>query len=89
LDRPGRVRDVVESDDRHHQERGRSGAGAIAAARRAAASIGFALLKLAAGSHGKLLRPVHASRPRERRGGETDRRRRAARGLGETQRENR
>ena len=55
LDRPGRVRDVVESDDRHHEERGRSGAGAIAAARRAAASIGFALLKLAAGSHGKLL----------------------------------
>ena len=53
LDRPSRVRDVVESDDRHHEERGRSGAGAIAAARCAAANVGFALLELSGRCHGE------------------------------------
>ena len=51
IDWPSCVWDVIESDDRHHEERGRSGTGAIAAARRAAASIGLAILKLPACSH--------------------------------------
>eukprot|EP00321_Phaeocystis_globosa_P009247 CAMPEP_0118831758 /NCGR_PEP_ID=MMETSP1162-20130426/32130_1 /TAXON_ID=33656 /ORGANISM="Phaeocystis Sp, Strain CCMP2710" /LENGTH=424 /DNA_ID=CAMNT_0006763223 /DNA_START=49 /DNA_END=1320 /DNA_ORIENTATION=- len=53
LQGPEHVRDVVESDDRHHEERGRSGAGAIAAARCAAANVGFALLELSGRCHGE------------------------------------